>query len=68
MCARDNRYLIKGILVSRMLISPKRVNLVTNSNGKPVAPDGNSIANGAFLTHMYNEVTGREPDGDGCEW
>jgi hypothetical protein len=32
------------------------------------APDGNSIPNNAFLTHMYEGVFGREPDGAGYDW
>lgn len=32
------------------------------------APDGNSIANDVFLTHMYQGVFGRSPDGDGYNW
>lgn len=32
------------------------------------APDGNSIANDVFLTHMYQGVFGRAPDGDGYNW
>jgi len=32
------------------------------------APDGNSIPNDGFLTHMYEGVFGRAPDGDGYNW
>jgi uncharacterized protein (TIGR01370 family) len=32
------------------------------------APDGNSIDNRVFLTHIYQVVFGREPDNDGFLW
>ena len=35
------------------------------SSGFFDAPDGNSIDNGEFVTHMYVNVFGREPDDGG---